>query len=136
MGSAAKADIVLLLTNDPAARIAPTLPRPGSVVIDFAQPPNIPTQAYAAFEARGVQVVQGGLVRIPGYRCTYDLRLPGRDLTFACLAETYLFAREGIREHSVGQASVELGLYLERAAARHGVRARELGIRSPAAIPA
>jgi hypothetical protein len=37
-----------------------------------------------------------------------DLRLPDRHAALACLTETYLFARDGIREHSVGPASAEL----------------------------
>lgn len=127
----AKADVVLLLTSDSTARLTPDVPRPGSVVIDFAHPVNVETARYGEFLQREVRVVQGGLVLIPGYQCTADLNLPDRRSTLACLAETYLFARESIREHSVGLATVELAAYLERVAARHGVRPRPLGLDAP-----
>jgi predicted amino acid dehydrogenase len=126
-----RADIVLLLTGDRSAQLAPTDPRPGSVVIDFAQPVNIQPSQYPAFLRNGVRVAEGGLVCIPGYRSSFDLRTADRHATFACLAETYLFACEGITEHSVGQPSVELALELERVAARHGVRARALDLTIP-----
>ena len=63
---------------------------------------------------------------IPGYSSSAELRMPDRRCTLACLAETYLFAREGIREHSVGHAAVELAVELERIADTYGVRPREL----------
>jgi fatty aldehyde-generating acyl-ACP reductase len=124
----AQAGIVLVLTSDRAARLEPEMLRPGTVVIDFAQPPNIEPTRYPEFARREVVAVQGGLVRIPGYSCSWDLRMPDPRDTFACLAETYLFAREGIREHSVGPPSVELARLLDRAAERHGVRPRPLGL--------
>jgi fatty aldehyde-generating acyl-ACP reductase len=126
-----KADIVLLLTGDRSAQLTPTDPRPESIVIDFAQPVNIQPSRYPAFLEHGVRVTEGGLVCIPGYRSSLDMRTADPKATFACLAETYLFACEGIREHAVGQASVELALELERVAARHRVRARPLDLTIP-----
>jgi fatty aldehyde-generating acyl-ACP reductase len=71
-------------------------------------------------------VLEGGLVRIPAYRSTYDMGTPSRLDTFACLAETYLFARQGIRGHSVGRPSVELAEAMDRAAQLHGITARSV----------
>jgi hypothetical protein len=68
------------------------------------------------------------LVRIPRYACSQEFFLPDPRDTFACLAETYLFAREGLREHSVGTPSIELAHRLERAARKHGVTPRPLGV--------
>ena len=124
----AGAHIVVLLTGDPTARIEPDVPRPGSIVLDLAHPFNIPTRRFGEFLARDIRVAQGGLVDIPGYSSTAQLRLPDGRCTLACLAETYLFAREGIREHSVGQASVELAIELEDIADRYGVGPRLLGL--------
>jgi predicted amino acid dehydrogenase len=73
-------------------------------------------------------VVQGGLVTIPGYHCATDFRLPDRRSVLACLAETFVFAREGIREHSVGKAPIELALHIESVARRHGVQPRPLDL--------
>ena len=119
-------DIVLVLTGDPSAQLTPEQVREGSVVIDCAQPANISKSDYETFRQRGVIVVEGGIVRIPGYTCIQDLGLSSPEDTFACLAETYLFAREGIREHSVGRPSADLARRLERIAQRHGVHPRPL----------
>lgn len=124
----AACDIVVLLTSDPSAQITPGLVRSGAVVIDFAQPPNIAAAASRQFAVCGVHVAQGGFVRIPGYHCTTDLRFPDRRSTLACLAETYLFAREGIHEHSVGHATVGLAREMESLAERHGIAMRPLGL--------
>jgi fatty aldehyde-generating acyl-ACP reductase len=128
------ADVTVLLTSDPAALVTPGMPRPGSVVIDLAHPVNVDPARYPEFERRDVSVAQGGLVQIPGYHCSVDFRLPVRHASLACLAETYLFAREGIREHSVGPASAELADELELIAGRHGVR--PLPLRLPCAVTA
>jgi fatty aldehyde-generating acyl-ACP reductase len=132
-----RADVVLLLTNAPTARLRPGLfrdphrERAGqtTVVVDLAQPLNVPRERQASFRRRGVTVVEGGLAEIPGYATTFDLGNPA-GATFACLAETYLFAREGLREHAVGPASVELARTLQRVARRHGVRTRSLSLAS------
>ncbi len=136
VGDVAGADVVLLLTADPSARVLPGMPRPGSAVIDLAHPHNVDPSRYAELRRRDVRVAQGGLVRIPGYWCTADLRLPDRQSALACLAETYVFAKEGIREHGVGKASPELALHIERVAARHGVRTRPLGLSAEAVVAA
>lgn len=128
------ADIVLLLTSDPSALLTPEVLQPGSVVIDLAHPVNIPPSRYGDFLARDVTVVQGGLVDIPRYHSTTDFRLPSRRAALACLAETYLFAREGITEHSVGPATTELAGHLMALASRQGIIPWPLGLAAP--IPA
>jgi predicted amino acid dehydrogenase len=131
VGDAAHADVVVLVTSHPGALLEPTDVRPGAVVIDVAQPPNVARTALAAFVERGVRVVSGGLVRIPGYACTYPLHLPDRRDTFACLAETYVMAREGLREHSVGRPSMEFVSRIDRLARSHGIEPRPLSLERP-----
>lgn len=123
------ADVVLLVTGDSTARVTPAMPKPGAVVVDLAHPVNIQPADYPAFGARGVQVAQGGLARIPGYHCTMDLRLPDRRCALACLTETYLFARAGITTHSLGQATVSTALELEQIAADYGITPWPLNLR-------
>jgi fatty aldehyde-generating acyl-ACP reductase len=118
------AEIVVLLTSDPSAKLLPKHVRNGTAVIDCAQPANI--RDPKIFRAKQVIVVEGGIVRIPNYSSSIDLGLPDARDTFACLAETYLFAREGIREHSVGRPTPELALRLEKIAERHGICPRPL----------
>lgn len=128
IGDVGQADIILLLTGDPSAYVTPDLVKPGAVVLDLAHPLNIQHEDYPSFLQRDVRVAQGGLARIPGYHLTTDLRLPDRQSALACLAETYLFAKEGITEHSVGQASADFAVQMEAVAARHGVSPRPLDL--------
>lgn len=123
-----EADIVVVLTNDPSAQLTPAHVRTGAVIIDCAQPKNIKDSALEQFRQRNILVCEGGIVRIPCYSTSTDILGLDREDTFACLAETYLFAREGIREHSVGRPTPEFALRLERIAQRHGVIPRPLNI--------
>ena len=126
LDSALGSDVVVLLTSDETARLTPEHVSPGAVVIDFAQPANVTPAAVAEFERRGVTVVEGGIVRVPDYWCSVDLGLADPFDTTACVAEAYLFAREGIVAHSVGRPTPEVARRLERAALRHGVRPQPL----------
>jgi fatty aldehyde-generating acyl-ACP reductase len=128
-------DVVVLLTSDESARLTPDHVSPGAFVIDFAQPANVTPAAIDAFERRGVTVVEGGIVRVPDYWCSVDLGLADRADTTACVAEAYLFAREGIQAHSVGRPTTELARRLERAAVRHGVRPQPLRALARAGSP-
>jgi len=119
-------DIAVLLTNADSARVGPGTVFPGTILIDVAQPPNLADDDLPAFEARGVEVVPGGLVRIPGYSCRQHFGLPSRQDTFACLAETFVLAREGLRESSTGTPALDYVDRIERAAERQGVTALPL----------
>lgn len=132
LGPLHKADVVLVLTSEAGALLTPGDIRPGAIVIDVTQPVNIPESAYPEFRAAGVRVHPGGLVKIRGYHSTYDFAPPIQGTTFACLAETYLMAREGIRDHSVGAPRPELALRMEQIAARHGVTPAVLDFDEPA----
>jgi predicted amino acid dehydrogenase len=123
----AGADVVVLLTSNPGAHLQPAHVRPGGVVLDVTEPVNIQPEAVAEFQAGGVTVLRGGRARIPSYRSSTDLGsdVPPPD-AYACFAETYLFAREGIREHSVGRPTPAQAEEMERIARRHGVHPRPL----------
>jgi predicted amino acid dehydrogenase len=131
-----RADVVLVLTGEPSARLSPAHfdDARRRVVIDVAQPPNIEPTQWTAFRHHMVQVVRGGWVQLPGAVSSQtaesvttdgDPNAP-RGSVPACLAETCLFAVEGIREHAVGKGSAELALRLEQVAARQGVLMRSL----------
>lgn len=128
LGAVHDADVVVLLTNDPSARLSPDHVRRHAVVVDVAQPANVPTPAIDGFARRGVPVVEGGIVRIPGYACTVDLGMADSRDTAACVAETYLFAAEGLRSHSLGLPDEDLARRLWRAALRRGIEVRPLGL--------
>src|SRR5439155_16506614 len=69
MSSVLGSDIIVLLTNDEAARVYPDSLAPGTIVIDVAEPPNIAEQAQPDFASRGIRVIDGGIVRIPSLSC-------------------------------------------------------------------
>jgi fatty aldehyde-generating acyl-ACP reductase len=121
-----RADIVVLLTNDPQAALHPEHVARGCIVIDAAQPANVPEQDYADFSARGIAVCAGGVVRVPNLTCTCNFGFCARGETFACLAETYLMARNGLRQHSTGVPSADYAKRLWRLAAREGIEVRPL----------
>jgi fatty aldehyde-generating acyl-ACP reductase len=122
---AGSADVVLLLTSAPSARLPERSLREAAVLIDAAEPPNVREEEVRAWRGR-IAYARGGRALIPGHRCTYDFGLDGPEETFACLAETYLLLREGIRDHSVGSPSTDDAERLARVARRHGVSAAPL----------
>ncbi len=116
-----EADIVVLLTSGGEAGLRESDISDSTIVLDFAQPANLSGEFHKAVQGRNITVMEGGLVTIPGYRNTVDWGLNHPESTFACLAETVLFAREGLRSHSVGRPSLDFVRRIERVAKRHGV---------------
>jgi predicted amino acid dehydrogenase len=74
--------------------------------MDDAHPVNVRPERYDDF---GTPLFEGDSAEIPGYRCQRLDRYFGASLATApaCLAETYLVAKEGMRETSVGRPSVD-----------------------------
>lgn len=128
-----EAEVAVLLAGGESAQITEQHISDGTVVLDFAQPLNITPDLRAHLGERGVTVVEGGLVDIPGYGTTCDWGLTDPDAAFACLAETYLFSREGLTEPSVGIPSTEFVLRIARIAERHGVVPRRIDLLHPKA---
>jgi len=121
----ASVDIAVLLTSDPSAKLRSGILRQGTVAIDVAQPWNVEESELARFAAQGVRVVRGGAVSIPGFASGHRFGIKGRS-TFACLAETYVVAVSGLREHSVGRPSVEYARAVDAISERYDVRTCEL----------
>jgi len=116
-----EADIVVLLTSGGEAGLGESDVSDSTIVLDFAQPANLSGEFHKAVQGRNVSVIEGGLVTIPGYRNSLDWGLNNPESAFACLAETVLFSREGLRIHSVGRPSLEFVRRIERVAQRYGV---------------
>jgi predicted amino acid dehydrogenase len=117
---------VVLLASGESARIDGESIPDGSVVLDFTQPSNITKELRASLNERGVTTLESGLVRIPGYQTTCDWGFKHPETSFACLAETILFSKEGLADHSVGSPSIDFVQRLARAAEKHGVTARSV----------
>ncbi len=132
LAEVAEADVVLALTSGGSAQLSPDH-FDGSrerVIVDVAQPSNIAVDDREAFRRCRTRVVRGGWVEMPGPISSHrheSVMTDGEPAAPpgsapACLAETCLFATEGIREHSAGPGSAELAHLLDRIAARRGVR--------------
>jgi len=97
----------------------------GSFIIDDTQPKSISELAGKRMRKRGVTVIDGGFVYVPGLKCRFNLRTP-RSTTFACLAETILLAREGrYGNYSIGDADVSKALEMGDLSRKHGFKLAE-----------
>lgn len=91
--SLAAAHVVLAATSTPEPVITAEVLRPGAVVCDLAQPPNVSDDVLV--ERPDVRLFDGGIVELPGCRpFGVNVGLPD-GLTFACMAETMLLALDG-----------------------------------------
>jgi predicted amino acid dehydrogenase len=87
-----EADVVFTATSSPHAVVLPRHVKPGAFLFDLGRPPDV-DPAVAAVP--GVEVVLGGVVRLPGDpRGQIDLGY-GDGLVPACLAETVILALDG-----------------------------------------
>jgi predicted amino acid dehydrogenase len=95
----ARADVVLVATNHPDLVLEAHHLKPGCVVIDDAQPPNVgPSVANGK-----VLLAWGGLLNIPGINLHLDIGLAGENTVFSCLGETVVLATLGVENsHTVG----------------------------------
>lgn len=130
VSSVADVAVVLVLTSDLSARLLPGMLKPGTIVVDLAQPANVPSANYLEFRRAGISVAEGGIVRIPGFRCTQDFFLEDAEDAFACLAETYLMATTGLRDHSVGHVNPDFARRMSSLAIQHGIRPRPLRLKN------
>jgi predicted amino acid dehydrogenase len=96
------ADVIIAATNSPHTIILSEHLKPGSIVIDAAQPKNVSEQI--ALSRKDVLVIESAVVETPGINCHFDLGLgPGEAL--GCLSETMILTAIGWQGHySVGKA--------------------------------
>lgn len=92
-----EADAVFTATSSPEPVVFPQHIREGCLVIDLGRPFDVAPQVAAK---AGVEVIPGGVVRLPGDpRWRIDLGY-GPGLVPACLAETVILAFEGCHERA------------------------------------
>ncbi len=121
LSSLTAADIIILLTSGVDAALTHRDVSEATLIIDCTQPSNISPQFSKAALERNVSIAEGGLVDFPGFRNSLDWGFKNKQATFACLAETILFACEGLRGHSVGRPDMDFARRMERVAKRYGV---------------
>lgn len=98
-----QADLVITATSHPTALIGPEVLKENAVVVDVAEPPDVPLNIE---EVRpDVICIDGGRVKMEGVDLGMDFGLP-KNVGFACMAEVILQALEEEGENYVG--SVDL----------------------------
>lgn len=131
-GSAAvaAAAVVVAATSTPDQLITADGPRPGAIICDVSQPPNVRPDVRVL--RPDLLVVEGGLVRLPGGRdLGIDLGVPS-GVTYACAAETMILAHR-LADPVVskgGRLNVELVRTLRAAGPRLG-----FGLHLPDPLP-
>jgi len=87
-----QAHVIFAATSDPSPVIYPRHVRPGAILFDLGRPPDVDASVAAM---PGVEVIPGGIVRLPGEPAVpdyFDYSEYGRGLVPACMAEAAIIA--------------------------------------------
>lgn len=112
-----EADAIFTATSEPAPVVFPEHVRPGAIIFDLGRPYDVDASVAAV---PGVEVIPGGVVRLPGDpRGRLDMGY-GSGLVPACLAETVIIGLDRCYERaSLGDRTKteNVDFFVERAAA-------------------
>ncbi len=91
------ADVIFTATSDPAPVVFPQHVKGGCIILDLGRPSDVDASVAAL---PGVEVIPGGVVRLPGIpRGRLDIGY-GPGLVPACLAETLILGLDGSYERA------------------------------------
>ncbi len=108
-------DIIITATNTPEAVISSSDLMAGAIVINDAQPSDVPNSVIK--ERDDVLIIEGGVIHTPGIKCNFNLGLAGREDTFCCLGEVLVLAREGhFENYALGELDTDLVAHIEEMA--------------------
>ncbi|HEY5649732.1 MAG TPA: hypothetical protein VIU33_09540 [Nitrospiria bacterium] len=108
------ADVIIAATNAVWPVFKPEDIPPGCLIIDDSRPTSTP---HDLMEKRpDVIVVEGGIGRLNGLKCSFDFGLTGQDHVFGCLGESILLTWADIYETQFleGKTDLEMAGELER----------------------
>ena len=94
-----QADIVVTATSHPTALIRPELLKENAIVVDVAEPPDVPSNI--AETRPDIVCIDGGRVKTKGVDLKMKLGLP-KNTSFACMSEVILQALEEEKENHIG----------------------------------
>jgi fatty aldehyde-generating acyl-ACP reductase len=103
-------DIIITATNAPEALIHEEDLSPGTIIVNDAQPSDVPKEVIV--NRKDILVIEGGVIHTPGIKCNFNLGLVDREDTFCCLGEVLIlaqherfehFATGELQEHLVGE---------------------------------
>lgn len=106
-------DIIITATNAPEAVLSSSDLSPGSIVINDAQPSDVPDQVIS--DRSDILVIEGGIIHTPGIKCNFNLGLAHREDTFCCLGEVLILASRGYSDHyALGELDQDLIYQIEK----------------------
>jgi acetylornithine/succinyldiaminopimelate/putrescine aminotransferase/predicted amino acid dehydrogenase len=114
------ADIIVTATSCPRGLLSARSVKQNAIICDVSQPSNVTPELLQ--KRPDVEVIDGGIIELPGgAELGVELGL-GHGLTYACMAETMLICFEGqFAQGSIGnQLSVELVERVRGFGERHG----------------
>jgi len=114
LSSIQKTDLIVAATNAISAVLNPADLPPGTLIIDDSRPTSTPLDLME--ERPDVIVVEGGVGRLAGMKCSFDFGLLHEDDVFGCLGETILLCWDGMyeRRHIEGKKDLDLAFELEK----------------------
>jgi len=92
------ADFIITATNAPETVVHSKDVRPGTFIIDDAQPSDV---ASEVFERTDVVVLEAGAVHTPNISTNFNMGLQDRHDNFCCMAEVLILASKHWSEHYV-----------------------------------
>ncbi|OGW90908.1 MAG: hypothetical protein A3D28_06430 [Omnitrophica bacterium RIFCSPHIGHO2_02_FULL_63_14] len=87
----AKYDVCVCTTSNLRRIFTPNELPENTIVLDDSRPEAVP-RVYD--KQRGILVLEGGLMKIPGVELQYDFGFGNHEEVFGCLAEVYMLARD------------------------------------------
>ncbi len=105
------ADIIVTATNAPEALINENDPKPGSIIIDDAQPTDIHPDVI--LKRKDVLVSAAGTVHAEGIQANFNFGLKTKHDIFSCLAEVIMLSsHENCTIRAVGEIDMEYTNYI------------------------
>jgi len=111
-----EADILIVVTSAVAGIIDKNLLKPGAIIIDGANPPNVSNDVIAS--RKDVLVISSAIVKIPGLRYPFDFKL-GKEEIFGCVGEAMVLAwlnRRG--DYALGKVEVSQMIEMDEFASK------------------
>ena len=105
-------DIVITATNAPEALLSDEDLLPGTIVVNDAQPSDVPESIIRNRD--DILVIEGGVITTPGIKCNFNLGLAGREDTFCCLGEVLVLAhKDHFDTYALGVLDIDLVEHIE-----------------------
>lgn len=116
-----KADIIITATNAPEAVIESDDVKPGTIIIDDAQPSDLSEELIKT--RNDVIIIEAGVITAPGVRVGTNFRLANKNEIYSCLGEVMsLAASDWNTEYSAGNITLEVVYNIANVANKIGLK--------------